>query len=94
MINDKLLHSKEKHTQNKENLRTRENICKQGDQQKGFSSKIYKQLNNIDTNNPIKKCRIPKQTFIQKIQNGYKAHMKAAPTSQIIRDMQGKATMR
>lgn len=30
---------------------------------KGFSSKIYKQLNNIDTNNPIKKCRIPKQTL-------------------------------
>ena len=30
---------------------------------KGFSSKIYKQLYNIDTNNPIKKGRIPKQTL-------------------------------
>ena len=34
--NNKFLHSKGKHTQNKENLRTRENICKQCDHQGVF----------------------------------------------------------
>ena len=68
---------------------------------KGFISKIYKrliQLNARKTNNPIKKKKKkkvgkrPKQTFLQR--RNTDQHMKRCSTSLIIREMQNKTTVR
>ena len=66
---------------------------------KGFISKIYPQLtqlNNNKTSNPIKKMgRRPKQTFLQRTYiDGQQAHEKKCSISLIIREMQIKTTTR
>ena len=62
---------------------------------KGLTSKIYKQLNIKKTKQPNQKMGgRSKQTFLQRRHTNGQNYMKRCSTSQIIREMQIKTTMR